>query len=213
MRRPSVLFVAPPTTSFPGGGLAEVEFEVVGPVGAEAAAGYLASDPPDAVLIDVDDDPVSYDILIQLHEAERPCRAVVVGTDLPEDVVREAFHVGVYACLRKPVGASVVRGALRRAAEGTTVMRACLDAAAQRAPRPEPVGRVDTSALTPREQEILRLLLEGCTTPAMARALDVSPRTIKFHVANLLRKLGFSSRLALLAQIRREDTVAPFRAR
>ncbi len=212
MGRPLVLFVAPAAASFPGGGLAEIEFEVVGPVAAEATAARLATDPPDAVLIDVDGDPGSYDVLLQLHEAQRPCRAVLVGTDLPEDVVREAFHVGVYACLRKPASASVVRGALHRAAEGTAVMRECLDAAARRAPQSAAGEQVDTSALTPREQEILRLLLEGRTTPAMAETLSVSPRTIKFHVSNLLRKLGFSSRLALLAKLRREDTMAPFRA-
>lgn len=212
MSGPKILFIADTDADFPGGNLGEFDFEVLGPHAADAASELLASEEPDAVLLDVDDDPDAYDVLLQLHETHRPCRAVVVGRELSADVVREAFFVGVYACLRKPVSAAAVRGALHRAAEGTTVMRRCLDAvghttAARRAPG------VDISELTPREREILRLLLDGRKTLGMAEALEVTPRTVKFHVANLLRKLGVSSRLALLAKLRRDEAFAPFDAR
>ena len=165
---------------------------------------------PDAVLIDVDVDPSAYDVLLQLHEATRPCRAVLVGTELSEAIVREAFFVGVYGCLRKPLAPTAVRAALHRAAEGTAVMRRCLEALASDAAAPATADRLDTSSLTPREREILELLLDGRTTPAMASALEVSPRTVKFHVGNLLRKLGFVSRLALLANLRRDEAFARF---
>ncbi|MBV1859834.1 MAG: LuxR C-terminal-related transcriptional regulator, partial [Nannocystaceae bacterium] len=154
----------------------------------------------------------AYDVLLQLHEARRPCRAVVVGRELSADIVREAFFVGVYACLRKPVSAAAVRGALHRAAEGTSVMRRCLDAVGDTQPQRRSPG-LEISELTPREGEILRLLLDGRKTVGMAETLQVTPRTVKFHVANLLRKLGFTSRLALLAKLRRDDAFAPFDAR
>jgi DNA-binding NarL/FixJ family response regulator len=207
-----ILFIGPPRARFPGGDLGALDFEVVGPHPALAAAELLVAEPPDAVLIDVDADPTAYDVLVQLHEVPQPCRAVVVGTDLSPDVVREAFFVGVYACLCKPVSGAAVRSALHRAAEGTTVMRRCLDAVGQSRVS-EPKGDLDTSSLTPREFEILRLLLDGSTTATMAESLGVTPRTVKFHVANLLRKLGFASRLALLAKLRRDDAFAPFEAR
>ncbi len=212
MAGPKILFIAHADTDFPGGNLGEFEFEVLGPHEASDASSLLASEEPDAVLLDVDDDPAAYDVLLQLHEARRPCRAVVVGRELSADVVREAFFVGVYACLRKPVSAAAIRGALHRAAEGTSVMRRCLDAVGDAHPQPRASG-IDISELTPREGEILRLLLDGRKTPGMAEALDVTPRTVKFHVANLLRKLGFSSRLALLAKLRRDESFAPFDAR
>lgn len=212
MAGPKVLFIAHADADFPGGNLGEFDFEVLGPHEAVAASSMLAAEEPDAVLLDVDDDPAAYDVLLQLHETRRPCRAVVVGRELSADVVREAFFAGVYACLRKPVSAAAVRGALHRAAEGTTVMRRCLDALGDSEPESRDPG-LDVSELTPRERDILRLLLDGRKTPAMAEALEVTPRTVKFHVANLLRKLGFSSRLALLAKLRREDAFAPFDAR
>ena len=49
--------------------------------------------------------------------------------------------------------------------------------------------------LTSREKEVLQLLAAGASNKAIARQLDVSVHTVKFHVASLLRKLGAASRL------------------
>lgn len=57
--------------------------------------------------------------------------------------------------------------------------------------------------LTPREREVLRLLAEGLSNKAIARALGVSPRTVNFHLDNLYAKLGVASRTeAVLAVLR-----------
>lgn len=210
MSGPTVVYIAAPQMPFPGGDLGELEFTVVGPAPPSDAASLLETHAPDAVLLDVDVDPSAYDVLLQLHEATQPCRSVLVGDALSEAIVREAFFVGVYGCLRKPLAPTAVRAALHRAAEGTAVMRRCLDAVSNGPSTVTPGDRLDTSSLTPREREILELLLDGRTTPAMAAALQVSPRTVKFHVGNLLRKLGFASRLALLANLRRDEAFARF---
>ena len=52
-----------------------------------------------------------------------------------------------------------------------------------------------SNPLTSREQEVLQLLAAGATNKVIARQLDVSVHTVKFHVASLLRKLGASTRL------------------
>jgi LuxR family transcriptional regulator, regulator of acetate metabolism len=51
-----------------------------------------------------------------------------------------------------------------------------------------------TDALTPREREVLRLLARGQTNQAIADALVVREGTVKYHVKNILRKLGATSR-------------------
>jgi non-specific serine/threonine protein kinase len=48
--------------------------------------------------------------------------------------------------------------------------------------------------LTPREQEVLRLLVAGRSNPEIAAALFVSPRTAETHVTHILAKLGVASR-------------------
>ena len=51
--------------------------------------------------------------------------------------------------------------------------------------------RVD---LTPREMEVLRLLAEGASNKVIARRLDITPHTAKFHVASIIAKLGATGR-------------------
>ncbi len=54
--------------------------------------------------------------------------------------------------------------------------------------------RVTREALTPRELEVLRLMARGRTNQAIANALVVRVGTVKYHVKNILRKLGATSR-------------------
>jgi len=49
--------------------------------------------------------------------------------------------------------------------------------------------------LSPREEEILKLLTEGTRTGAMAKGLGISEKTARTHVQNILRKLGLHSRI------------------
>ncbi|MBI1880571.1 MAG: response regulator transcription factor, partial [Chloroflexi bacterium] len=48
--------------------------------------------------------------------------------------------------------------------------------------------------LTPRELEVLQLLAEGLPNKAIARRLDISDHTVKFHVNAILSKLSAQSR-------------------
>ncbi|UQX86942.1 LuxR C-terminal-related transcriptional regulator [Jatrophihabitans telluris] len=56
-------------------------------------------------------------------------------------------------------------------------------------------------ALTGREREVALLIAEGCSNRTVARSLGISDRTAENHVANLLRKLGLSSRTELAARL------------
>ena len=53
----------------------------------------------------------------------------------------------------------------------------------------------DSATLTKREQEILHGLAQGLSNKLIARNLDITEATVKVHVKNLLKKLGFRSRL------------------
>ncbi|HEY6463924.1 MAG TPA: helix-turn-helix transcriptional regulator [Polyangiaceae bacterium] len=61
------------------------------------------------------------------------------------------------------------------------------------------VARVaETNGLSDRERQVLRLLLRGRGVEDIATMLEIAPRTVKFHQANVLQKLGADSRLDLL---------------
>ena len=53
----------------------------------------------------------------------------------------------------------------------------------------------EEAALTQREHEILEQIAEGLSNKLIARALDISPGTVKVHVKNILRKLHLNSRV------------------
>jgi DNA-binding CsgD family transcriptional regulator len=60
------------------------------------------------------------------------------------------------------------------------------------------VALAQRHGLTSREQEVLKYLVMGHSLAAIARSLGVAPRTIKYHQANALEKLGVKSRADLM---------------
>lgn len=95
-----------------------------------------------------------------------------------------------------------VREALRRALRETLARVAeekSLDRLVQEVLRTREAGpaqvRTSKAGLTAREEQILARIAAGSSNKTIARTLDLSPHTIKRHVANILAKLGVSSRI------------------
>jgi DNA-binding NarL/FixJ family response regulator len=75
--------------------------------------------------------------------------------------------------------------------------------------------KVDTGTqLSRREQEVLDQLLENLTNKEIAGKFNISERTVKFHVSNLLAKFGVRRRadLILLCYQRRQNSAQPAQA-
>jgi DNA-binding CsgD family transcriptional regulator len=66
-------------------------------------------------------------------------------------------------------------------------------------PEVAPSPASTASLLSPRELEVLRLLVEGMSNQEIAAALFISPRTVINHVASIMNKLGLDSRTAVAA--------------
>lgn len=64
-----------------------------------------------------------------------------------------------------------------------------------------PLSKLTVRGLTPAEQSVLSLVLDGHDNAAIAKARRSSPRTIANHLANIFRKLGVSSRAELAAKV------------
>src|SRR5262249_31011465 len=63
-------------------------------------------------------------------------------------------------------------------------------------PRDRPAS---AGPLSPRELEVLRLLIAGRSAPEIASELFISPRTVTTHISNILDKLGVDTRAAAVA--------------
>jgi DNA-binding CsgD family transcriptional regulator len=65
----------------------------------------------------------------------------------------------------------------------------------RRIPRgPRPASKAGPAGLTPRETEVLDLIVRGATNVEIAQALVIAPKTVDHHVSAVLGKLGVSSR-------------------
>lgn len=156
-----------------------------------------------AALVDVDSSEASYDLVWQLAELEYPCRSILVGSEIDERTMREAFLAGVTVCLRKPLIPRLLAVAVRNALDSTRLARACIEGGASLEALARPSSG-ENRGLTPRERQVFTLLLAAKKTRVMADELKVTPRTVKYHVANVLKKYGVRSRIELLAKSRAE---------
>jgi DNA-binding NarL/FixJ family response regulator len=118
--------------------------------------------------------------------------AVVVLTDDPL-LTAQLAQAGLrgWACLGRDADANELDLAIR-AAEAGLVLLGLPVAAASLAP--PAVARGSPEPLTPRELQVLQLVAQGLPNKAIARTLNISENTAKFHVASLSGKLGASSR-------------------
>jgi len=80
------------------------------------------------------------------------------------------------------------------ATQRTTLASLVPGTAAPAMPAPRPVTMEGIEPISPREREVLALLAAGDSNKLIARRLDLSPHTVKRHVANILGKLGVESR-------------------
>ena len=75
-------------------------------------------------------------------------------------------------------------------------------------PRDDANEAAVTEALTPREMQVLELLAEGMPNKAIARQLDISDQTVKFHVAQVCGKLGAINRTDAVRRAVRRGLIA-----
>ena len=111
-----------------------------------------------------------------------------------------AIKRGAEEFLEKPVRAKELIEAIRRAVERDRSL------SAQRADQQELARRYDT--LTPREREVMSLVVSGLLNKQAAAELNISEKTIKVHRARVMEKMGTKA-LAELARIAERIGVAP----
>ncbi len=90
--------------------------------------------------------------------------------------------------------AAALWGGLLGAAEAAELQAAAMLSASLHRLAPEPAPATGDELLSQREREVLERIAAGDSNKHIARALDISPHTVKRHVANILDKLGLNSR-------------------
>lgn len=137
---------------------------------------------------------------------------VVLSRQQDSEVVRRGLRSQLAGYLDPDISPAILVAALHVVTAGITILgptsRRALTAAVASQPRVNPHFRA-LEALTLREQEVLRLMVEGLMNKEIARRLGVTPRTVEMHVGNIISKIGAHSRTDAVVKAVHLGQVAP----
>ncbi|CAG1008287.1 Nitrate/nitrite response regulator protein NarL [Burkholderiales bacterium] len=120
---------------------------------------------------------------------------ILTVSDAPDDLIA-AIRAGADGYLLKDMEPEELLARIRDALFGRMVISESLNSLLAQALREEAqAANRSLGALTAREQAILRCLAQGLPNKLVGRELGITEGTVKVHVKNLLKKLGFRSRV------------------
>lgn len=190
----------------------------------------IGGTPPEVVLIDADTMARPYvDKVAGIVSLPGVGRVIVMTADFVEDEEVALLRCGVQGCCRRGIDPDSLRQVLSVTESGVWVTRSLLPrlvSELRRYAQPaapsagktveknvndaevHPVS-VKLASLTPRECEIVNLLVDGATNKEVAGKLDISDRTVKGHLSNIFLKLGVADRLKLVAFLNESPQAYP----
>jgi DNA-binding NarL/FixJ family response regulator len=182
------------------------DMEVVGKAGSVNEATSLPRHlAPDVVLMDFHlDDGTGRDAALAMRDLFPNVRFVFLSRDGSDDARLAAVEAGASAYLLKSGPASEVIDAIRKVAEGMTLITPTMIAGLVSRGRDREAMR---DSLSPREREVLQLLAEGMSTRRIGQELGISYSTVRAHVRSISAKLGTRSKLNAVVTARELELV------
>jgi DNA-binding NarL/FixJ family response regulator len=147
----------------------------------------------------------------ELHRRRPALRILMLSMHENERYLYEALKAGASGYVLKTVADRDLVEACRAAMRGERflypgAMTPLIADYLHRARNEQPLRE---DPLTPREQEVLKLVAEGYTNKQIAEALVISEKTVERHRANILEKLGMRDRVELTRYAIRHGLIEP----
>jgi len=189
---------------------AEPALELVG----EAAGGYeaielVAATSPDILLLDLSMPDMDGIAVTKKLKSEHPeLRILILTIHEDEALVREAIRAGASGYILKRAAEDELVSAIEVLMRGDMyVDHALLRPLVDDSVNGSKTQRGQIEDLTPREKDVLRLIVLGYTNRQMGDELSISVRTVEGHRANLSEKIGSRSRVDLVRYAREQGLV------
>lgn len=178
-------------------------FDVVGEARDGEEAVRLADDlHPDVILMDVTMPEMDGVEATRQIKHDRPdVRVVMLTMHADQEVLASAIRAGASGYLVKDCSTEEIASAVRMAASGETALSPQLAASMLDEVRKldQPANEEDR-VITKREEEVLQLIADGCSTPEVAERLYISQKTVKNHLASIYQKLDARDRTQAVLQ-------------
>lgn len=182
--------------------LLENDFEIVGTVanGRELidAAEKLR---PDVILLDISMPLLNgIDAARQLRQRGNTAKLLFVTMHSGADYVKEAFRAGASGYVLKHSAGPEVVGAIHEVMRGNFYLTPLVskDTLTTLIDPKQPASGRSSGELTMRQREVLQLVAEGHSAKSIADVLNISPKTVEFHKASMMRQLGLHSTAELI---------------
>ncbi len=140
-----------------------------------------------------------FDVMASLKASRPDLRIIVTGAGMDEETILKAIASGSKGYVDEAASASEFVQAIKIVSQGSVwaprrVLSLFIERVSSSPGRIFPAGRV---AFTDREKEVLEMLVAGRSNKEIGSALGIEERTVKAHVAKLMRKVGVQNRIAL----------------
>lgn len=151
---------------------------------------------PDVILMDLMMPVMDGVAATEAIKKQHPDIQILALTSFQEDeLVQNALKAGAVGYLMKNISARELAAAIRSAKSGRMTLA---PEAAQALVRTSQQAQ-ETEALTERERDVLKLMVDGLNNAEIAERLVVSLSTVKYHISNILMKLDVDNRVAAVS--------------
>lgn len=180
---------------------AEPDMEVVGEVeDGQAAVETAAGTQPDVVILDLSMPKLNgLKTTEAIRKASPSVKILILTRHAEHAYLQPSFHAGASGYVLKQSRASELPHAVRAVATGgtyidPTIAAKMIEPFQRRTSAHAPIG----SAISQREEEVLRLVAWGYANKEIATTLNLSVKTVETHKAKAMQKLGLTSRIELV---------------
>ncbi|MFH2065528.1 MAG: response regulator transcription factor [Pseudomonadota bacterium] len=159
---------------------------------------------PDMVIVDISlPDMTGINLTDDIRKALPHIYIIIVSMHSKIDYITEAFQAGATGYVSKDSASDMLLQGLEKVSKGeffidTSLSHQVIERLTGLPIREAKVSSDDYNSLTPREQEVMRMLAEGSSPKRIASLLYISPKTVENHRANIMKKLNLKGTMELV---------------